>query len=382
MTAQQDCLAFEAQCKPPILTPAVAVIGILMIALCVTFLAEAQTFKLLYQFPGGIVGGWSRAGLTMDRAGNLYGTTQTGGYYDNGYYCELFGSNNPGCGTVFQLVNNNGAWTFNSLFTFHLHDGAYPDTPVTFGPNGNLYGSTSLGGPCGGFGCGTVFSLRPPLTPPPSLHFFWTESAFFAFHDADGSYPSALVFDQAGNIYGTTSTGGLTGAGIVFELVPTGKSFTEKLLYSFNGGADGLYPNGVVFDSAGNLFGTTGEGGNNGCAPFRGCGTVYELTPSGSGWSKTIIHVFDPNTERGLPHGVLIDASGNLYGATSGGVNPGIVWQMTPRNSGWSFNVLHCMSSPGTTMVVRPAAWLWIQPVPFTALLTPSARSTMATSSN
>jgi uncharacterized repeat protein (TIGR03803 family) len=118
-----------------------------------------------------------------------------------------------------------------------------------------------------------------------------------------------LVFDRAGNLYGTTINGGAHNAGVAYELTPSG---TESILYNFVG-ATGQYPyNGVVFDSAGNLYGTTYEGGNV-------YGTIFELTSSGSGgWADKTLHMFQPSTDGGNPYGgVIFDQAGNLYGTTS-----------------------------------------------------------------
>ncbi len=269
--------------------------------------AHAQTFKVISSF-AGYQGSTPMAGLTMDRAGNLYGTTRTGGDFYGGYYCMLYQYN--GCGTVFKLTRHGSSWLYSTLYQFHSYDGAYPDTAVTFGPNGVLYGSTGLGGLCAssGFGCGTVFSTAPAPRVPMSALTFWTEAVLWPFSGGNdgGPYPSDVVFDSAGNMYATT-VGGAYGAGNVFEMTPYGQYWDENVLYTFAGGGDGLYPHGVVLDTAGNLYGATRQGGNNGCSPYQGCGTVYELTPSGSGWTKTILHVFDQDTEGGGPGHVILD---------------------------------------------------------------------------
>jgi uncharacterized repeat protein (TIGR03803 family) len=282
------------------------------------------------------------AGLTLDRAGNLYGTTRTGGDLYGGYYCMLYQYN--GCGTVFKLTRHGSNWLYSTLYEFHSYDGGYPQTAVTFAPNGVLYGSTGLGGRCGlsGFGCGTVFSTNPGPRAPMSVFQSWSETVLWGFQGGDdgGPYPSEVVFDSAGNMYGTT-VGGTYSAGNVFEMIRYGQYWNESVLYSFTGGGDGLYPHGVVFDAAGNLYGATRQGGSSGCSPYQGCGTVYKLTPSGSGWTKTILHVFDEATEGGGPGHVILDQAGNIYGATRGAVNPGIIWELSPSNGSWIFTVLY-----------------------------------------
>lgn len=300
---------------------------------------QAQTFTVISYFEG-YPGTVPMAGLTMDRAGNLYGTTRTGGDVDGGYYCMLYQYN--GCGTVFKLSPHGGSWLYSTLYQFQSYDGAYPQTAVTLAPNGVLYGSTGLGGRCGGFGCGTVFSAAPGPRAPMTALTSWSEQVLWGFSGGNdgGPYPSEVIFDGAGNLYGTT-VGGAYSAGNVFEMTPSGQYWNESILYTFTGGSDGLYPHGVVFDSQGNLYGATRQGGNNDCSPYQGCGTVYELTPSGSGWTKTILHVFDQNTEGGGPGHVILDQAGNIYGATRGAVNPGIVWELSPSNGSWTFTVLY-----------------------------------------
>jgi uncharacterized repeat protein (TIGR03803 family) len=203
-------------------------------------------------------------------------------------------------------------------------DGAYPDGNLTADAAGNLYGTTQIGG---AYGAGTVFELSPE----PSGK--WRFSVLYTFTGgADGASPlGSLVFDAAGNAYATASGGGANGLGAVFELSPpahsAGKTWTEKVLYSFAGGSDGAIPFGdVVFDAAGNIFGTTSIGGKAhiGCPPAKGCGTIYELSPAGGGvWNERVIHALtDAFGEGAEPRaGLVIDAAGNLYGTTYEGGN-------------------------------------------------------------
>jgi len=302
---------------------------------------QAQTFQVISSF-SYTAGSVPMAGLTLDRAGNLIGTTRTGGDLYGGYYCMLYQYN--GCGTVFKLTRHGSSWLYSTLYEFHSYDGGYPQTAVTIAPNGVVYGSTGLGGRCSssGFGCGTVFSAAPGVRAPVTVISPWSETVLWGFQGADdgGPYPSEVIFDGAGNLYGTT-VGGAYSAGNVFEMTPNGQYWNESVLYSFYGGSDGLYPHGVVFDAAGNLYGATRQGGNNDCSPYQGCGTVFKLTPSGSGWTKTILHVFDQNTEGGGPGHVILDQAGNIYGATRGAVNPGIIWELSPSNGSWTFTVLY-----------------------------------------
>ena len=189
-------------------------------------------------------------------------------------------------------------------------DGAYPEAGLIFDTAGNLYGTTSEGGT---YGYGTVFELTPQAGGG------WTEQVLHNFNGTDGAYPYAsLIFDAAGNLYGTTSGGGTYSYGTVFELTPqAGGGWTEQVLYNFNGdGTDGANPYaGLIFDAAGNLYGTTLRGGT------YGGGTVFELTPkrAGAGRRRCCI-TSTPMSDGYYPYGGLIfDAAGNLYGTTSRG---------------------------------------------------------------
>ena len=284
--------------------------------------AYSQTYNEIHIFFGGANGQTPLAGLTIDPAGNLYGST-----------AGLFG-------TVFELRDFHSSWIFNVLTAMPVggQDGNLPDSRPIRGPDGLLYSTTYQGG--GGCDCGVVFKLQPPPTAPTSVQSSWTETVIHTFGGPDGAYPgyADLVFDREGNIYGTTSEGG-SGAGVVFKLTPSNGGWTESVLYSFNGGADGGTPQaGVILDSAGNLYGTTTVGGQ-----YQD-GTVFKLTPSGSGWTETVLHSFQ-SSEGTEPFGTLIfDASGNLYGTTyDGGIGSysGSVYELSPSNGGWSFAVLH-----------------------------------------
>ena len=324
----------------PSLPAALAVLALVLLTVLATPATQAQTFQVISSF-AGYQGSTPMAGLTLDRAGNLIGTTQTGGDFQGGYYCMLYQYN--GCGTVFKLTRHGSSWLYSTLYEFHSYDGGYPETSVTIAPNGVVYGSTGLGGRCSsGFGCGTVFSTVPGPRAPMTALSFWSETVLWGFQESNdgGPYPSEVIFDGAGNLYGTT-VGGTYSAGNIFEMIPYGQYWNESVLYSFAGGSDGLYPHGVVFDAAGNLYGATRQGGSNGCSPYQGCGTVFELSPSGSGWTKTILHVFDQDTEGGGPGHVILDQAGNIYGATRGAVNPGIVWELSPSNGTWTFTLLY-----------------------------------------
>jgi uncharacterized repeat protein (TIGR03803 family) len=291
------------------------------------------TEKVLHSFGNGTDGVSPQAGLISDAAGNLYGTTSSGGTYT--YY-----------GTVFELTPTaGGGWTEQVLHSFNNNgtDGLYPSSGLIFDAAGNLYGTTSGGGDysCNGSSqCGTVFELSP------TEGGGWTETVLHSFgNGTDGIVPYAnLVFDTAGNLYGTTQYGGTYGGGTVFELSPTaGGGRTEQVLYSFNcTGPDGCWPEAsLIFDAVGNLYGTTSYGGTY--FPF---GTAFELTPAaGGGWTEQVLHSFGSGIDGAYPHARLIfDAVGNLYGTTGGGGlwGYGTVFELAPTvGGGWMETVLY-----------------------------------------
>jgi uncharacterized repeat protein (TIGR03803 family) len=294
--------------------------------------AQAQTLSVLYSFTGGADGSQPLAGLVRDAADNLYGTTQIGGASGNGVVFKVDptgvetvlhsftgkpdGSQptaafiRDGSGNLYGTVQNGGNAGFGIVFKLSsagretvLHsfssvdDGAIPAAGLVRDAAGNLYGTTCCGGSSTD---GIVFKVTSARN--------WTILHNFA--GSDGRYPFAgLIRDTAGNLYGTTSTGGASGFGTVFKLDTTGK---ETLLYSFTGGSDGAHPRaGVVRDSAGNLYGTTVDGGAS------GNGLVFKVTPAGM---ETVLVSFTGGADGGLPYADLIrDSAGNLYGTTSAG---------------------------------------------------------------
>ena len=284
-----------------------AALAIFAAAVLMTSTWAAAQEKVLYNFGNGTDGVAPQAGLVMDAAGNLYGTTYNGGTYNYG--------------TVFELTPAaGGGWTEMVLHNFNNDgvDGAYPHAGLIFDAAGNLYGTTHSGGThnasCSN-DCGTVFELTP------SAGGTWTEKVLYDFYSirTDGAFPaSSLIFDGAGNLYGTTIFGGASGAGngTVFELTPAaGGTWTEQVLHSFGSGTDGAYPYaGLIFDGAGNLYGTTSGGGT-------AHGTLFELTPAGGGtWTEQVLHNFGNGTDGAEPLASLIfDGAGNLYGTTSYG---------------------------------------------------------------
>jgi uncharacterized repeat protein (TIGR03803 family) len=330
-----------------------------MLTVVATQSAQAQTFTVLHAFTGGGDGGNPYAGLTVDGGGNLYGTTR---YYGLGY------------GTVYQLKHVGSNWIVNLLYSFAGgSDGAQPQDRVIFDLNGTLYGTTYTGGipSCHltgpEIGCGTVFKLRRQPTACKTVLCPWTETVLYRFTtgaDAEGPGYGEVIFDHAGNIYGTTVWGGGTGCnsgagcGAVYELTPSGTGWTETILYRFSGsGGDGWLPsNGVVLDGIGEVYSTTYNGGtDNG-------GTIFQLTPAGPPWREDILYNFPGGTDGYGPlAGLIFDQSGNLYGATtSGGTGGGgTVFELTPLgNNNWMYTALYSFSG-GTKC--GPTGSLFIQ---------------------
>ena len=277
---------------------------------------HAQTFSVLHSFTGGADGAVPFGGLTLDAAGNLYGTASAGGYTGNN--CTT-----TGCGTVFKLVRHSRSWTFATLYAFQGNgDGGAPYAGVTIAPNGSLYGTT-LGVE---YSCGTVFNLTPPAHAVGNVLGHWTETQLYQF-GADGCNPAygKLVLDSVGNIYGTTYQGGApcddSACGTVFKLSASGLTS-----YDFPGREAGGNPlSGVVLDSFGNLYGTTSD---NNYAPV-----AYQLTPAGSGWTERILYTF-PFFQNPLG-GVVFDPSGDLLGTTLSFnlQNFGNAWLVSTTNS-------------------------------------------------
>ena len=330
--------------------------GVVKLALGLAFvscqLAMAQTFQVIHNFagPDGVS---PFAGVTIDQGGNLYGTTQLGGA--------------AGLGTVFELARAGADWAFTSLYSFSGEsDGEMPFAGVTLAPDGSLYGTTRYGGMGCGIGdypgCGTVYHLAPicrSLVCKQVLKQSWKETVIYRFTGgADGAKPSAdVTFDSEGRLYGTAVSGGAGGWGTVFQLTQTNNVWSERTLYPFTDGSDGGNPTGgVIFDQAGRLYSTAGSGG----AHF--CGTVFQLTRSGSNWTESTLYAFQMRPDGCSPEGGLIfDSSGNLYGTTfeGGRSSAGTAFELSPVGQSWTEAVINDFSNnenspdhPGISLVL------------------------------
>jgi uncharacterized protein YceK len=290
--------------------------------------------NIIYSFQGGSDGAYPFAPLVIDHLGNLYGTTYAGG----GDGCVV-----AGCGTVFELQRSGDGWTETVLYRFsNVTDGANPSVGLILDREGNLYGTTYYGGNqvCNqeGPGCGTVFELIRPQSATRSA---WTEVVLHSFDETDGAYPEAsLTFDSAGNLYGNTLAGG-NGMGVIFELVPTGSSWKENILYNFDGGLNDGEPVGqLLVDRAGDLYGVTSNDG------LYGMGSVFELVKSGSTWALNYLFSFNGSDGWFPVAGVVPDKAGNLYGATPDGgegncqFGCGVIFRLS-RKQNWANTVLY-----------------------------------------
>jgi len=292
--------------------------------------------SILYSFTGGKDGGSPQAGLIFDADGNLYGTAFEGGDINCGFWT-------PGCGVVFELTpTSRGEWKESVLHTFEGADGKNPAAGLIFDSAGSIYGTTVGGGSGNCFygGCGGVFKLTPRRCGK------WKETVLFKFTGGnDGGQPSAsLTPDAKGNLYGTTGEGGESNAGVVFELARSCQgNWKEKVLHSFSG-TDGAVPfAGVMLAPSGRLYGTTLFGGNCG----SGCGVAFELRPEGRGkWTETTIYKFcsayDCADGGTLYAGLTPDAEGNLYGAAflGGAYGYGAIFELTLGGGKWTETVL------------------------------------------
>ena len=306
---------------------------------------------IFYNFRGGTQDGSGPHGtLVFDASGNLYGTTASGGLGSN--IC------NGGCGVVFELTpSSSGPWTETILHRFSGPDGSVAYPGVVLDASGNLFGATTGGGAAN---LGLVYELAAGT---------WTQSILHSFTgkpDGNALYATP-VLDAAGNVYGVTYYGGAQNRGTVFELSPDGNgTWTETILHNFRGGTDGANPMAaLIFDQKGALYGTTIAGGT------ANYGTAFKLAKnSGGAWTEILLHAFlGVNAQdAGYPNGLVFDSVGDLYGSSSGGgqFNPGTIFELSRNSSGgWSESVLYSFTAgddgayPSSTLIIDPAGNLY-----------------------
>ncbi len=283
----------------------------------------------LYVFTDGLDGSVPLSGLVSDHSGALYGTTFQGGI--------------AGAGSVFKLTPTASGYAMTTLYDFrNKGDGACPYVGLTIGPHGELFGTTQSGGP--NF-VGTAFELVPGRSG-------YRERLLHTFGSGkDGTFPeSPLTAGAHGTLYGTTDGGGTYNQGTVYALTPSPSGYIETILYSFSGtklGRDGSGPSArLTVDARGVLYGTTELGG------YDNKGVVFKLTPTGSGYAESVIHHFDGLRGGAIPTtGVTLGKNGVLYGTAEWGGHHaecfrrcGIVFRLTPSSSGYRFAVIHLFS--------------------------------------
>ncbi|HEY6768115.1 MAG TPA: choice-of-anchor tandem repeat GloVer-containing protein [Candidatus Sulfotelmatobacter sp.] len=273
----------------------------------------------------------------MDSAGNLYGIT------------SLFGANAEGM--AYELSPSSSGWTYTIIYQFtqSTASAAWPNGGLILDAQGNLYGVSQFGG---ANNKGTVYELSPGSSG-------WTQTVLYSFAGgSDGeSGNGSLIFDSAGNLYGTTNKGGANGSGTVFELSPSASGWTEQVLYTFTGGADGANPGGnLLIDSAGRIYGMAIQGGTvvSGACIF-GCGTIFRLTNTGGTWRFARLFNFQGITGGSAPVTIAFDSAGNIYGSASAGgsgcgtsgIGCGTIFKLTPPASAgpWREKVLHAFNS-------------------------------------
>lgn len=280
---------------------------------------------VLYSFSGKSDGSGPVAPLLVDSVGNLYGTAEGGGTFVGCYY---------GCGVAFELEKSSSGWTEKVLHTFTdwPNDGSYPTAGFIW-DGADLLGTTSSGGVgpcCGGYDGGTIFQLSP------NSDGTWTESLFYTFcaktNCADGTMPWGGVVLKNENMFGTTSNGGAKGYGVLYQRLPSGSTATR---FSF-GSTGGENPIGPIVLRQGIVYGATNQGGltTNQCPPFQnGNGVVYKLSEVSGKASETVLHSFTGKADGCIPQAnLIVDATGHFYGTTQlgGKYGVGVVFEVIP----------------------------------------------------
>lgn len=289
-------------------------------------------FRILHSFPASASDGTYPDALILDAAGNIYGAAAGD---TNTARCPASGL---GCGLIFKLSPTAaGPWKEAVLHRFSgaPSDGNGPDA-LAFDSAGNLLGLAGSGGDACpnnlNIGCGTFYQLAPTSSGP------WTETTLHTFNGNDGSAPYSFFIDPSGNVFGTAFEGGISGCntgrcGVVFELSPSSSAWTDTTVHKFNGTGDGNFPYTVAEDASGKLYSAGAFAG-----PYS-AGTVIELSPaSGGTWSESVLFAFPTSTDGSLPAALVVDSSGNLYGAAFGGGDrtnngDGLIFQLTPALS-------------------------------------------------
>jgi uncharacterized repeat protein (TIGR03803 family) len=306
--------------------------------------ATAGDPRILFHFDED-EGSYPDTDVALDAAGNLYGMTVQGGDFNGG--------------TVFRLSPVAGGWEHTVLHHFTGGpDGGQPYGGVTLDAQGNVYGTTVIGGsggPCVEDGCGTVFRL----TPGPGDT--WTHTVIHDFTGGTDGFGAGapVVLDRRGNVYGMTPSGGESGFGVVYQLSPqAGGGYHETILHAFTGGEDGAQGSKgrMLVDAQGTLWGLSTVGGAN------GVGSFFRIDPLGGGaWGFTPLYSFQGQPGGVFPYGGLVrDAAGSFYGTTyyGGTAGVGAVYRLSLRNGEWTETVLHSFGgSPDGASPISTLAW-------------------------
>ena len=395
----------EKRVRPtlPAATSVAAFLFAIAFALTTVQTVQAQSFHVLYNFVGGADGRFPFAGVIVGPDGSLYGTTGGGPYwYSQGRGCTQNWSG--GCGTIFKLSRTQSGWNLNTLYSFRGGVDGLGPSRLIFGHDGYLYGATLWGGggACPNSGCGTIFELTQEQGG-------WSESVLYRFQGPpDGENPSGSpVFDPAGNLYGATSYGGEylcsegDSCGTAYKLTHSNGTWNETVIWNFGNDDDGFFPSNLIIDNGGRLYGTTVDGGGTECSSvgiagcgiafrlrladggwredilynfnsqpagpdiplggltfdgngnlfgttyylgYGGAGSVYELGPSGFTWGLSTVFDLQGQFNSGPYGSLVLDSSGNLYGVRTGTTLEGAVFKLTQTGNGWSYSELHDFS--------------------------------------
>jgi uncharacterized repeat protein (TIGR03803 family) len=299
--------------------------------------ASGWTHTVVYNFTGQADGGQPYGGVVLDAQGNnLYGTAVVGGTH-RGSPCI-----DSGCGVAFKLTQSGGSWHQSVIHTFTGgSDGYGPGNGLTLAKDGSLFGMTPTGGT---HGLGIIYQLNPGASGT------WKLKVIHAFSGGDdGATGSAgrLLLDGAGGLFGVSTVGGAHGAGAAFHVTqdPSGR-WKLTPIYEFNGVPDAGFPyGGLIFDGSGNMYGTSYyDGANN-------LGSVYELSPTPTGgWTERVLHSFTGGGDGNYSISTLASVAGNLYGTTSeggAGCSCGVIFKLTPSAHGhWTQTVVYRFPGP------------------------------------